>query len=76
MSHFYTCSVYKVFEYKICAAWTGEMGAAGRCVSHLVSDALKLFLTFAFDLSYLCFSAFIRYYDLCRFLFLDKMNLF
>ncbi|RWV98394.1 hypothetical protein GW17_00038765 [Ensete ventricosum] len=37
---------------------------------------VQLSLTSASGFSYLCLSAFIRCYDLCRFLFIDKMNFF
>ncbi|RRT75658.1 hypothetical protein B296_00030494, partial [Ensete ventricosum] len=37
---------------------------------------VQLSLTFAFDHSYLCLSAFVCHYKLYRFLFLDKMDFF
>ncbi|RRT54787.1 hypothetical protein B296_00048911 [Ensete ventricosum] len=45
--------------------------------THRTYDVVvQLSLTFAFGLSYLCLSAFVRCYDLRRSLFLDKMNIF
>ncbi|RWW30398.1 hypothetical protein GW17_00005014 [Ensete ventricosum] len=45
--------------------------------THYVYDVVvQLSLTFATNLSYLCPSAFVRHYDLHRFLFLDKINFF